>query len=196
MNFSLVSKKNLGFVGALMLAILLSQSRMLRFLVDTVLGRFALIAMLIFISYTNKILGVVSVLLIVISFNVSGGDYLEGFEENGEKKEEKKDEENKDEAKKDETKDENDKEIKKVIVATASATQTSQPENEPLNETQTATETTTTTTATEGFNILGMENEIKRGKNSNTIPVSVLMSSSDSALPYEPSVMSESYSVF
>lgn len=189
MNFSLVSKKNLGFVGALMLAILLSQSRMLRFLVDTVLGRFALIAMLIFISYTNKILGVVSVLLIVISFNVSGGDYLEGFEENGEKKEEKKDE-----VKNDETKDENDKEIKKVIVATASATQTSQPENEPLNETQTATETTTT--ATEGFNILGMENEIKRGKNSNTIPVSVLMSSSDSALPYDSSVMRESFSAF
>jgi hypothetical protein len=200
MNFNLVSKNNLGVVGALMLAILLSQSRMFNFLVDTVLGRFALIAMLIFISYTNKILGVVSVLLIVVLFNVSDIGYLEGFEDNGDngdKKEEKKDEVPKDEKKSDEpsstqeNNDENDKDVKKIVL-TAAATQAAQPENEPINETTTATETV----ATEGFNILGMENEIRQGKNSNTIPVSSLMSSSDSALPYDPSTITENFSAY
>jgi hypothetical protein len=79
MDFKLVSKNNLGAVTALVLVIILSQSRFFNFLLDTALGRAILILFVLFISYTNKILGVVSVLFIIIMFNNSDIGYMEGF---------------------------------------------------------------------------------------------------------------------
>jgi len=189
MNFNLVSKNNLGAVGALMLVILLTQSRIFNFLLDTTLGRFALIIMLILISYANKIFGVVTVLLIIVLFNVSDIAYLEGFDGN------KDNNEKKDENVANNKEDENDTNMKKKIYVTTNAKADSS-EGQPVSEETTATTTTTTTetTATEGFNILGMENEFKRGKNSNSIPVSYFMNSSDSVLPYDPSTNSENFS--
>lgn len=79
MDFQLVSKNNVGCVATLLLAILLSQSRFFDFLIDTALGRAILILFILGISYTNKILGVVAVLFIIIFFNSSDIGYLEGF---------------------------------------------------------------------------------------------------------------------
>ncbi len=79
MDFQLVSKNNVGCVATLLLAILLSQSRFFDFLIDTALGRTVLILFILGISYTNKILGVVAVLFIIIAFNNSDIGYLEGF---------------------------------------------------------------------------------------------------------------------
>jgi len=79
MDFNLVSKNNVGCVATLLLAILLSQSRFFDFLIDTALGRAILILFILGISYTNKILGVVAVLFIIIAFNNSDIGYLEGF---------------------------------------------------------------------------------------------------------------------
>jgi len=78
MDFNLVSKNNLGVVTALLLVIILSQGRFFNFLLDTALGRAILILFILFISYTNKILGVVSVLFIIIMFNNSNIGYMEG----------------------------------------------------------------------------------------------------------------------
>ena len=78
MNFNLVSKNNLGAATALLLVVILSQGRFLNFLLDTALGRAILILFILFISYTNKILGVVSVLFIIIMFNNSNFGYMEG----------------------------------------------------------------------------------------------------------------------
>lgn len=78
MEFNLVSKNNLGVVTALLLVIILSQGRFFNFLLDTALGRAILILFVLFISYTNKILGVVSVLFIIIMFNNSNFGYMEG----------------------------------------------------------------------------------------------------------------------
>ena len=78
MEFNLVSKNNLGVVTALLLVIILSQGRFFNFLLDTALGRAILILFILFISYTNKILGVVSVLFIIIMFNNSNFGYMEG----------------------------------------------------------------------------------------------------------------------
>jgi hypothetical protein len=78
MNFNLVSKNNLGAATALLLVVILSQGRFLNFLLDTALGRAILILFILFISYTNKILGVVSVLFIIIMFNNSNIGYMEG----------------------------------------------------------------------------------------------------------------------
>ena len=79
MDLKLVSKNNLGVVTALILVILLSQGRLFNFLLDTALRRAILILFILFISYTNKILGVVSVLFIIIMFNNSDIGYMEGF---------------------------------------------------------------------------------------------------------------------
>ena len=78
MDFNLVSKNNLGAVTALLLVIILSQGQFFNFLLDTALGRAVLILFILFISYTNKILGVVSVLFIIIMFNNSDIGYMEG----------------------------------------------------------------------------------------------------------------------
>jgi hypothetical protein len=79
MDFKLVSKNNLGAVATLFLVILLSHARFFDFLIDTALGRAILILFILGISYTNKILGVVAVLFIIIAFNNSDIGYLEGF---------------------------------------------------------------------------------------------------------------------
>ena len=52
------------------------------------------------------------------------------------------------------------------------------------------------TEAAEGFDILGIENNIKRGKQSNSIPVNNLMRDSDSISPYEGSSFLGNFSPF
>ena len=85
MAFKLVSKNNIGIFTTLVLVILLSQSNFFDFLMDTPLGRITLLAFVIFIAYTNEILGLIAVLCIVIAFNsnvniVSGYNLYEGLE--------------------------------------------------------------------------------------------------------------------
>lgn len=79
MDFKLVSKNSLGAIVTLFLVILLGQSRFFDFLIDTALGRAILVFFIVGISITNKILGVVAVLFIIIAFNNSNIGYLEGF---------------------------------------------------------------------------------------------------------------------
>ena len=79
-TFNFVSKNNIGAAISLFLVILLSQARVFNFLLDTALGRAILILFILVISYTNRILGVVSVLFIIILFNNSDIGYLEGFD--------------------------------------------------------------------------------------------------------------------
>ena len=55
---------------------------------------------------------------------------------------------------------------------------------------------TSTSTAAEGFDILGIENNIKRGKQSNSIPVNNFSRDSDSIAPYEGSSFLGSFSPF
>lgn len=89
MDFKLVSKNNMGLVITLILVILLSQSRFFDFLIDTHLGRMLLLSFVILIAYTNKILGLVAVLFIIIAYNnndtnmVYGYNIYEGFDGSG-----------------------------------------------------------------------------------------------------------------
>ena len=79
MKTNFFSKNNIGVVVAMLLVIILSQGKFLNFLLDTALGRTILILIILFLSYVNKILGVVAILFIVIMFNQSDLAYLEGF---------------------------------------------------------------------------------------------------------------------
>jgi hypothetical protein len=153
-----MSKNNIGGVVALLFVILLSQSKIFNILIDTILGRVALIAFLLIISYLNKILGVVVVLIIVILFNHSNVGYMEGF--------------------------------------TTDASNNAATTDASNNSTSSTSSTPPASTATEGFDIIGKESNIKRGKQSNSIPVNDFMRESTSVAPYEGSSNLESFSAF
>jgi len=74
-------KKNaIGCVVFLLLIVSLSQSRLLDFVFETYLGRTILVTFILFISYTNHILGIVTVFFIILLFNHSHLSLLEGME--------------------------------------------------------------------------------------------------------------------
>jgi hypothetical protein len=80
MTIKTLGKNTMGIVLALLLVLLLSESRLFNFFTDTYLGRVFLIFIILIASYLNKILGVVCVFIIIIMFsNIS---YYEGFDSN------------------------------------------------------------------------------------------------------------------
>jgi len=184
MTFKILSKNNIGIATLLLLAVLLSQARAFNFLFDNALGRTLLILLLILISYTNKILGVVSVLLIVIMFNNSGIGYMEGF---------------------------TDTNTHSTSSPTTPTTPTKTPivpvsssPDLPANVPSTPISSTeipysseedkskeekenTTETAAEGFDVLGTERTLQKGKNANSISVNSNVRNSDSIHAFEGS---------
>jgi hypothetical protein len=73
-----LTKNIMGITSTLVLVILLTQSRLFDFLTETPLGRMVLLAFVIFISYTNHILGLLAVLVIIIGFNQHDMNIYEG----------------------------------------------------------------------------------------------------------------------
>jgi hypothetical protein len=177
MDFKLVSKNNLGVVTALLLVILLSQGRVFNFLLDTALGRAILILFILVISYTNKILGIVSVLFIIIMFNNSDIGYLEGFTDSSSTNStttmsSKMPTNSKDTTTTTTTPTLTD-EQKQQLMATL---------QEKAKEKDTSTVTSSSTTVSsgaEGFNTFETERNIQKGKQSNSIPVSSYANQSD-----------------
>jgi hypothetical protein len=199
MDFKSIGKNKVGGAALLLLVVLLSQSNFFDFLFDTALGRAVLILLVIVTSYTNKILGVVSVLMIIIMFNSGSFGILEGLEQmNNDKKKaddkkkvddmtKKKDDDNKrdvnvvvdvDTTEQDETIDELKKELSTIM-----ASQTNTPEEKPVG--------------VEGFDVLGTERALQKGAPSNCLNVNNKDKSCDSVLPVEGgSMFSSVYSAF
>jgi hypothetical protein len=73
----------MGGVATIILVILLCQARFFNFLVGTTLGRAVLVFLVLGISCVHHILGVIAVLAIVVIYNQSNVDYMEGFTEGG-----------------------------------------------------------------------------------------------------------------
>jgi len=83
MSNLLVTKDNLGVVLLLLLVVFLSQSKLLSFFSESKLGRGFILIFIIFITFCNKSLGIISVLLVIIVFTyLSSGNLikLEGFD--------------------------------------------------------------------------------------------------------------------
>lgn len=194
MDFNLISKNNIGIVGTLILAIFLSQHRTMDFMFRTALGRLSLIILILAMSYTNKILGVVGVLFIVIIFCSSGMNFMEGVENMDTTTTTAPSititaptlttspgtEITTDTTVEPATKDPTSTAVQPKKKASSSATGT------PIDEAQTGvteqTEDLTTENAgldmsstenagVESFDILGLERNIQKGKNSNSIPI-------------------------
>lgn len=195
MKFNLVSKNNMGIVITLILVVFLSQSRFFDFLTETALGRMVLLGMVIFISYTNKILGLLAVLFIIIGFNqynmnvVQSYTYYEGFQDGSGNHLDGS-------GNKIVTAKENV--VNKKLTAANNAAQ----KISANRAAATSTSTTTTTSSEsfrgrEGFCMTDREINILRGKQSNTIPVfNNTRNQDDNISPSDKSVFSGSYASF
>jgi hypothetical protein len=184
MDFKFNSKTTLGAISTLTLVIILSQSHFFDFLIDTALGRAALICLIIGISYTHKILGVVAVLFVIIMFNQSYLGSSEGFTSQP--------------ATTDATAmpDANkmsadvaadDKKQKPSTVTTTVSSAVSTPTTPP----PTTSTGETFVGGREGFNMTEREGTLLRGKRSNEVPVfSNARSQSDDVAPADKSVLS------
>ena len=173
---SFFKSETCGVICALLLIILLCESKFFNFLIDTCLGKILLIASIIYLSYLNKILGIVVILFIIIIFN-NNISFTEGMANNSNSNDIKSNNNNinSNDNKSNDNKSNDNK--KKPIV----------------NNKDNSIETTNTI---EGFDIIGAENSIKRGKDSNSIPVDPFMGVSNSVLPFEGSNLVESFSAF
>ena len=183
MDYNLVSKNNIGVVGTLILAIFLSQSRSIDFLFRTVLGRLTLIVLILAMSYTNKILGVVGVLFVVIIFsstNIEGLDNMETTTTTDTTVTDTTIPDTTDEATGKDAKGTNtivkkDKKSNSVSGTPIDEAQTGVTEDTNTEDITTANAgenvDTTENAAVEGFDIIGLERNMQKGKDSNKIPV-------------------------
>uniref|UniRef100_A0A6C0AQT3 Uncharacterized protein n=1 Tax=viral metagenome TaxID=1070528 RepID=A0A6C0AQT3_9ZZZZ len=168
MAFKLLSKNIIGGVTTLLLIILLTQSRLFDFLINTHLGRVFLILAILGISWCHKIFGVVAVLFIIIIFNQSEISFFEGFTDTNIST--------------------TTNSLDNPTSNTISATTISQKKDEVKNTIdQLAQQNATTTSSSaaaatapistetfmgrEGFNTVDREGTILRGKRSNEVPV-------------------------
>jgi hypothetical protein len=187
MGFRLVSKNNMGFAMTTILVILLSQSRFFDFLMDTPLGRLILLSFVILIAYTNKILGLVAVLFIILAFNnndmnmVHSYNYYEGFDGSGNVL---------------------NGSVKNAIQAKKQTIQQDISGN-TINSSTTATTTSSSVSGTEtfkgreGFCMTDRESNMLRGKQSNTIPVfNNVREQTDDISPSDKSIFTSEYASF
>lgn len=150
MGIKLISKNNMGIVMTLILAILLSQSRVFNYLTYKHLGRIILLGFIVLIAYTHKMLGLVAVLFIIIAFNhydkniVHDYNYYEGFDASGGK-------------------------IQDAINKKSQTIQQDMSGNSSTNNKSTSG--TETFKGREGFCMTDRESNMLRGKQSNTVPV-------------------------
>lgn len=178
MDLKLVSKNNMGIIATLILVILLSQSRFFDFTTETPLGRMILLSLILLIAYTNKILGLVAVLFIIIAFNqndtgmVHSYNFYEGFDGSG-------------------NMINNDKKAKVQDVKDNLAAK-----KEKVMDTIQNAATTSSSDAREGFCMSDRELNMLRGKQSNAVPVFNKSREQNEVDPTDKSVFSNSYSSF
>ena len=179
----LLSKHNIGIILSLLLIVLLSQSKLFNVFLNTYLGRTILLIFIVIISYINNILGVVVVLMIIILITSNDSVYLEGFNADTLNN-------NNIPKKLNNTSDKNDK---NNLSPSLSDSVQPIPSVKPLSSVQPIPSVQPkTNVAQEGFDIIGTEHNIKKGKPSNSISVNSFMRNSDNVLPSE----SSSFSLF
>ena len=183
-----LGKNSIGIILTLLLVILLSESRLFKFFTDTYLGRTLLVTILLIASYLNKILGIVCVFIIIIMFNINVLKY-EGFDTNnkndGDKKEKTTTEDNNNTTSETTT---TNKINTPITTPTPTPKDTKTETHDKINVVTTSTTNEidkNKTSAIEGFDLQSTENNIKRGKQSNSIPVNQYYKQSIEVAPYE-----------
>ena len=205
----LVSKENLGCVILLLLVVVLSLSKTFNIFMDSHLGRLVLILFVLVLSYLNKILGVVGALFVIIILSGSNMLYQEGFESNDMNKgttmvDTTKSNTSKDTQKEKEEVQKGDNTVNvpttpnmlPTSVTTTPNTPSIPPIPPPSHDASAVTSSIASATTTEGFDIIGLENDIKKGKPSNSIPVNAFMRESQFVSAYEANPFKEEFANF
>jgi len=150
--YKILSKPNFGIALTLLLTILLSQTNIMNVFFNTVLGRTILAIIILCISYTNHLLGIISTLFVIMIF-MGFYTYAENFA---------------------------------TTIEPVTTTPLAPPNPTPVldNEDTNALDENKYI-ITEGFDILGTEQNLQRGKKSNTIMVNEDMRKSLSVDPYD-----------
>lgn len=171
-------KNNVGILITFILVILLSQSRFFDFLMDTYLGRLLLITLICIVAYSNKIIGLVAVLIVIVAFNyndvniVRSYNFYEGFDVSGNNVPDNQ-----------MLKDKLKEKIKQKKLNTDNSNVSNVNENN--------------ITAREGFCMSDREVNMLRGKQSNSIPIySNSRNQNDNVLPSEKSIFSDLFYSF
>jgi len=195
-----ISKNKIGGLAALFLVVLLSQSQVFNFLIETVLGRSFLLLFILLISYTNKILGTVVVFIIIIIFS-SHSFGIEGF---GDNKTTTKRETETVTTVVSNSIDASGSAISSLSQPSTSASSLSQPAASALSQPAASALSQPSTPslskpssitlspvlpATEGFDIVSKERYIQKGKQSNQIPVNDSIRNTQNVLPYETGLL-------
>lgn len=205
MTITTLDKNSIGVCLSLLLVILLSETRLFKFFIDTYLGRAFLVIILLIASYLNKILGVACVFIIIIMFNNNNfRSYYEGFDSAAKAGDSGKTEtkvtitdsmsettttgDNKNKPITTSTPVPNDK-INVVTSSSSSSKDTKNADgsgssNSDSNSVSNS-DSNVVTNAIEGFDLQSTENNIKRGKQSNSIPVNQYNKQSIEVAPYE-----------
>jgi len=168
-----MNKNNVAGAIFLMLVLLFSQSASFNFLLNSLLGRALLVMAVLYISYLNKYIGLVLVIFVSAMFYSNDAYYLEGMEN-------AKLEENKSTNVDVDIVDASD--IHVDVSANIVPPKVEPKENENV--------------AAEGFDLLGLENSMKRGKESNAIPVDASIRDVDYVAPFDSFSFSETFLPF
>ena len=204
----LVSKENLGCVILFLLVIVLSLSKTFNIFMDSHLGRLVLILFVLILSYLNKMLGIVGSLFVIIILSGNNMLYQEGFESNNINKDTTIVDTTKSNTSKDDKKEK--EEVQKGdntvnvptntnITPTSDTTSStsSMPQiKQPSHDASAVTSSIASSTTTEGFDIIGLENDIKKGKPSNSIPVNAFMRESQFVSAYDANPFKEEFANF
>ena len=187
----ILSKHNFSVALTLLLTILLSQTNIMNFFFNTVLGRTLLVLLILCVSYTNHILGVVSTLFVIMLF-LGSYTYAEGLD--GIEPEVPEPKIVLDEEEPVPTSEETNKTLstmKETMKEYMQKYMADVPVPKPVTTPVTTPESFTTYEqdnkyiTTEGSDILGTERTLQRGKKSNTIMVNEDMRKSAHVVPFD-----------
>lgn len=154
----LFKKNNLAIICSILLIILLSQTNFMNFFFGNIFGACLLIILLLYISYNNKLVGVVSALIALVIFSCFF-NYQESFQTNDYNKNKKPELNNSfemlnDEIASDELIDNDSDDVEDTLPNSNLQTIN----NDKYNN-------------TEGFDVIGKESLLLKGKRSNVLPL-------------------------
>lgn len=178
MDSKLLSKTNMGGVATIILVILLCQVKFFNFMVGTTLGRAVLVFLVLGITCVHHILGVIAVLAIIVIYNQSNVDYMEGFTKGSA----------------DGMLKDDDKLPKKMGTAVVKPADAKKPATMPVAK---PTVDAKKAVAREGFNLIDRERFMQRGKRaSDLIGVADTRQQSDAVEPNDPSCFADQAAQF
>jgi len=166
MDITFINKHKFGVVALLFFILLVSQEKSLRFLIHTILGRLALILLILGISNFNIIFGIIAVLFVIIMINKDDSFYLEAF--NPEK-------------------DADFEKIKKNL----EDKQNHQNQHDMIKTTSLSTTNMDSFVGgREGYNTMDRERTMQLGKKSNEISLSNMNQNTENIEPFDKNILS------